>query len=44
MKKRNIVKTKRDFNNIINNGVCIKNKYYVIIKIMIILEFQLEKK
>ena len=30
MKKRNIVKTKRDFNNIINNGICIKNKYYVI--------------
>ena len=30
MKKRNIVKTKRDFNNIINNGKCIKNKYYVV--------------
>ena len=30
MKKRNIVKTKRDFNNIINNGICIKNKHYVI--------------
>ena len=30
MKKRNIVKTKRDFNNIINKGICIKNKYYVI--------------
>lgn len=30
MKKRNIVKTKRDFNNIINKGICIKNKYYVV--------------
>lgn len=30
MKKRNIVKTKRDFNYIINNGKCIKNKYYVV--------------
>lgn len=30
MKKRNIVKTKQEFNNIINRGICIKNKYYVI--------------
>ena len=30
MKKRNIVKTKQEFNNIINKGSCIKNKYFVI--------------
>ena len=30
MKKKNIIKKKRDFNNIINKGICLKNKYYVI--------------
>ena len=30
MKKKEIVKTTRDFNEIINKGTCIKNKYYVI--------------
>ena len=37
MKKRNIVKTKRDFNNIINKGICIKNKYYVVYSLALIL-------
>ncbi len=30
MKKKEIVKTEREFNDIINNGCCIKNRYYVI--------------
>ena len=28
MKKKNIVKTKEEFNNIIKNGFCKKNKYF----------------
>ncbi len=30
MKKKYIVKSTRDFDSIIKNGICIKNKYYVI--------------
>ena len=30
MKKKFIVKSTRDFDSIIKNGICIKNKYYVI--------------
>ena len=30
MRKLYIVKEKKDFENIIKNGKCIKNKYYVI--------------
>ena len=30
MKKKYIVKTEKDFSNIIKNGFCIKNKYFVI--------------
>lgn len=30
MKKKHIVKNTRDFENIINTGRCIKNKYFVI--------------
>jgi ribonuclease P protein component len=30
MKKKNIVKTKEEFNNLINGGLSKKNKYYVI--------------
>ena len=30
MKKRYIVKSERDFDNLIKNGSCKKNKYYVI--------------
>lgn len=30
MKKKEIVKTEREFVSIINNGFCIKNRYYVI--------------
>ncbi|MBR4617883.1 MAG: ribonuclease P protein component [Bacilli bacterium] len=30
MKKKNIVKTKEEFNNIINTGFCNKNKYFVV--------------
>ena len=30
MKKKFIVKSTRDFDSIIKNGICIKNKYFVI--------------
>ena len=30
MRKLYIVKTERDFENIINNGTCLKNRYFVI--------------
>ena len=30
MRKLYIVKTNQDFESIINNGICIKNKYYII--------------
>ena len=33
MKKKNIVKNKEDFNNIIKNGYCTKNKYFVVYSI-----------
>lgn len=33
MKKKYIVKRKEDFNNIIKNGTCIKNKYFVVYSI-----------
>ena len=33
MKKKNIVKTKEEFNNIIKNGICNKNKYFVVYNI-----------
>ena len=30
MRKLYIVKTNKDFENIIKNGLCLKNKYYII--------------
>jgi len=33
MKKKDIVKTKEEFNDIIKNGLCKKNKYFVIYNI-----------
>ncbi len=30
MKKKDIIKTKQEFNNIIKQGICLKNKYFVV--------------